>query len=202
MSAAEQARSRPGKSDKKLCVYTIGHSTRSFAEFLSILGHFGIRLLVDIRSIPRSRHVPQFNKETLAESLERNDIRYLHLQELGGRRRRNKDSVNLGWRNASFQGYADYMQTPAFRAGMEQLLQAAQEGVTAILCAEAVPWRCHRSLVADALLVRGVHVRHILSESSTRPHELTSFAKVKGDAITYPAEPSPGELPFPDHEVS
>jgi uncharacterized protein (DUF488 family) len=179
-------------------ILTVGHSTRTLPEFLHLLQSYGVQCLVDIRSIPRSRHTPQFNSETLAENLGHNGMRYVHLIELGGRRHRRKDSVNLGWRNASFQGYADYMQTQEFAHGIDRLLEIARGCTTAIMCAEAVPWRCHRSLVGDALLVRGVRVRDILSETSEREHQLTPFAKVKGESITYPAERAGDELQFPE----
>ena len=167
---------------------TIGHSTRSIAEFVAILKTYDVECIVDVRTIPKSRHVPQFNSDTLAKSLQKERIDYVHLQNLGGLRHAKKDSVNLGWRNASFRGYADYMATGEFRSGLDRLLQLATEKRTAIMCAEAVPWRCHRSLIGDALLVRGVHVEDILSATSHREHELTSFAKIDGLDISYPAE--------------
>jgi hypothetical protein len=172
----------------RLTVLTIGHSTRSIEEFLSILEAHRVERLVDVRTIPKSRRVPQFNSEALATSLREQGIDYVHLQSLGGLRHARKDSVNTGWRNASFRGYADYMATDEFRAALERLLQLASEKRTVIMCAEAVPWRCHRSLIGDALLVRGIHVEDILSTTSRREHELTSFAKVHGVEITYPAE--------------
>jgi len=178
----------PPNSSPKLTVLTIGHSTRSIEEFLSILEAHGVERLVDVRSIPKSRRVPHFNSDALATSLQKRGIDYLHLKSLGGLRHARKDSVNTGWRNASFRGYADYMATDEFHAGLERLLRLASEKRSAIMCAEAVPWRCHRSLIGDALLARGVHVEDILSATSSRAHELTSFAKIHGVEISYPAE--------------
>jgi uncharacterized protein (DUF488 family) len=179
-----------------LTVFTIGHSTRTIDEFLAILAAHGIARLVDVRSIPKSRRVPQFNSDALAASLREKGIEYVHLKSLGGRRHTKKDSVNLGWRNASFRGYADYMATLEFHAGIARLLELAREKRTAIMCAEAVPWRCHRSLIGDALLVRGVDVEDIMIASSVRPHEMTSFAKADGLEINYPAEPDQATLPL------
>jgi Protein of unknown function, DUF488 len=178
----------PPNLSPSLTVFTIGHSTRSIEEFLSILEAHGVERLVDVRTIPKSRRVPQFNSEALATSLREQGIEYVHLKSLGGLRKAKKDSVNTGWRNASFRGYADYMAGDEFRAALERLLQLASEKRTAIMCAEAVPWRCHRSLIGDALLVRGVKVEDILTARSRREHELTSFAKVLGVDISYPAE--------------
>jgi uncharacterized protein (DUF488 family) len=172
----------------KLTVLTIGHSTRTIEEFLSILKAQGVQLLVDVRSIPKSRRVPQFNSDALAASLAGAGIDYVHLKSLGGRRHAKKDSINVGWRNASFRGYADYMATDEFRTGVEALMQLATAKRSAIMCAEAVPWRCHRSLIGDALLVRGVNVQDIMSATSARSHEMTPFAEVNGLQISYPAE--------------
>ena len=152
-----------------------------------MLAAHGIERLVDVRSIPKSRRVPQFNSDELAASLREKGIEYVHMKSLGGLRHANKDSANLGWRNASFRGYADYMGTEEFRAGIARLLELAREKRTAIMCAEAVPWRCHRSLIGDALLVRGIAVEDIMTASSLRPHKLTPFARVVGEAVTYPA---------------
>src|SRR5215472_6937734 len=168
-------------------ILTIGHSTRSLDEFVSLLRANSVKRVVDVRSIPKSRHVPQFNREPLARGLRARGIAYVHLRALGGRRHAKKESVNLAWRNLSFRGFADYMATEEFRAGIERLLKLARSKRTAIMCAEAVPWRCHRSLIGDALLVRGVLVEDVLSPTSRRPHELTPFAKVQGHQITYPA---------------
>ena len=178
----------------QLTILTIGHSTRSIDEFLEILRAHGVERLVDVRTIPKSRRAPQFNSASLAASLSRQGIEYLHLKSLGGLRHPKKDSVNLAWRNASFRGYADYMATDEFRTGLEDLLQLAREKRTAIMCAEAVPWRCHRSLIGDALLVRGVHVDDILSATSIRPHEMTPFAKIEGLNVVYPAESEQAKL--------
>ncbi len=172
----------------KLTVLTIGHSTRTIEEFLSILNGHRVERLVDVRSIPKSRRVPQFNSDALAASLREQRIEYVHLKNLGGLRHAKNDSVNLGWRNASFRGYADYMASEEFRDGLQRLLQLASAKRTAIMCAEAVPWRCHRSLIGDALLVRGVSVEDIMSATSVRPHEMTPFARLDGLNIVYPAE--------------
>jgi uncharacterized protein (DUF488 family) len=182
------ARTAAEPSRAALTVLTIGHSTRSIEEFLSLLAAHGVERLVDVRSIPKSRRVPQFNSDALAASLREHEISYVHLQTLGGRRHPKKDSANTGWRNASFRGYADYMATSEFRAGLERLLALAREKSTVIMCAEAVPWRCHRSLIGDALLIRGVHVEDVMSATSRREHLLTPFAKVDGLAISYPGE--------------
>ena len=146
-----------------------------------------ISLLVDVRTVPRSRYNPQFNTDTLARSLRDAGLRYRHSPELGGLRKPKKDSVNDGWRNASFRGYADYMQTDEFLNALEMLMTESRLQPTAIMCAEAVPWRCHRSLIADALTVRGVEVRHITGLAEPALHEITPFARVEGSRITYPA---------------
>ena len=185
---ASTSREIAGPDSAKPTIFTIGHSTRTIEEFLSILKAHGIQRLVDVRSLPKSRRVPQFNDDALAASLRQQGIDYVHLKTLGGLRHAKKDSINTGWRNASFRGYADYMATNEFREGISRLLDLAREKRTAIMCAEAVPWRCHRSLVGDALLVRGVSVLDIMSAASARPHELTPLAKVSGVEISYPAE--------------
>jgi len=169
-----------------LPIYTIGHSTRSASEFVAILNAYEIKLLADIRTIPRSRRNPQFESDVLRASLAENHIEYVHLRSLGGLRRPLKDSVNTAWRNDSFRGYADYMQTEEFARAIDNLLERASSGKTAIMCAEAVPWRCHRSLVADALLARGIEVIEIMSAASSRVHKLTEWARVNGTAVTYP----------------
>jgi uncharacterized protein (DUF488 family) len=148
----------------------------------------GIRLLVDVRTIPKSRRNPQFNRETLAASLRAAGIEYHHLPGLGGLRHARKDSPNTAWRNASFRGYADYMQTPEFAENLARLIDLASDAPTAIMCAEAVPWRCHRSLIADALMARGIPVTEILSASKSQPHAITPFARVEGEQVTYPGE--------------
>ena len=165
---------------------TIGHSNRPVDEFVELLRADGVALLADVRSMPRSRHNPQFNRETLPETLEEAGIGYVHLPELGGMRRPRPDSTNTGWQNASFRGYADYMQTPEFEAALEKLMQLDRERRVAIMCAESVPWRCHRSLISDALTARGVGVTHILSMGSNRDHEMTSFARVTDGRVDYP----------------
>jgi len=171
-----------------MTIYTIGHSTRSIDEFVTLLRTFGIRLLADIRTVPRSRHNPQFGRERLPGELADAGVRYVHLPALGGLRHSPASDLNAGWRNTSFRSYADYMQTDDFAAGVDELLAIAAETCTAIMCAEAVPWRCHRSLVGDALLVRGVEVRDIMSATSAPEHRLTKFASVNGTTITYPAD--------------
>jgi uncharacterized protein (DUF488 family) len=177
-----------------LRIYTIGHSTRPIAEFLEMLAAHGVRRLVDVRTVPRSGHNPQYGKEALSASLEARGIRYQHLPGLGGLRRPRPDSVNQGWRNTSFRGYADYMQTPEFAQSLEALIAVAANEPTAIMCAEAVPWRCHRSLVADALIVRAVEVVEIQSAARTSPLTLHPFARVRGLEIIYPSETAQGML--------
>ena len=167
-------------------VFTLGHSTLPIDRFIALLKTFGIERLVDIRTIPRSRHNPQFDGTALASTLAAVGMDFVHIRALGGLRRAHKDSPNAGWRNDSFRGYADYMQTEAFAHALETLIQLGRSKRIAIMCAEAVPWRCHRSLVADALSLRGIPVVEILSETSYRMHKLTSFAQVEGMRITYP----------------
>jgi uncharacterized protein (DUF488 family) len=176
-------------------VFTVGHSNRSWEEFVKLVTSHGIAAIADVRRFPGSRRLPQFNDVNLAKSLPPAGIRYLPFPPLGGRRKPNPDSVNTGWRNDSFRAYADYMQTDEFAAALEELLGAASNRATAIMCAEAVPWRCHRSLIADALLVRGWQVLDVMSPTSAKPHKLTPFARVKGAHITYPPEQE--SLPFP-----
>lgn len=173
-------------------VFTVGHSTLPIDRFIALLAAYGIESLMDVRTVPRSRHNPQFNGDALAGSLAAAGIEYVPMQALGGLRRPRKDSVNTGWRNTSFRGYADYMQTDAFGDALETLIESSREKRVGIMCAEAVPWRCHRSLVADSLSARGVPVVEILSESNYRMHELTPFAKVDGSCILYP--PDQGSL--------
>ncbi|HEX9159677.1 MAG TPA: DUF488 domain-containing protein [Rhizomicrobium sp.] len=169
-------------------IFTLGHSTLPIEHFVALLRTYGIEQLVDIRTVPRSRHNPQFNESALAGSLPSENIAYVHMVELGGLRRPRKDSPNAGWRNAGFRGYADYMETTAFESALATLIALSRKARVAIMCAEAVPWRCHRSLVADALAVRGVPAIEVLSESSWRIHKLTPFAHVRGTKITYPPE--------------
>ena len=167
-------------------VYTIGHSTRNTAELLELLRAHGVEQVVDIRTIPRSRHNPQFNGDRLSRSLDRAGIRYVHVKTLGGLRHARPDSVNLGWRNASFRGFADYMQTETFAAGLRRLEVLANRRPTAIMCAEAVPWRCHRSLIADALTVAKWRVLHIQSRTTAVPHQCTPFLVVRSARLLYP----------------
>lgn len=174
-----------------LTVFTIGHSTHPIDEFVKMLKAQGVDTVVDIRTVPRSRHNPQFDQAVLPDLLAESDLGYLYIKELGGLRKKHKDSVNGGWRNQSFRGYADHMQTPEFLEGLELLIDLAGRSQTAIMCAEAVPWRCHRSLVGDALLVRGIAVEDIMSATSRKPHTLTGFAKVSGEKITYPPYDDP-----------
>ncbi|HEY5992910.1 MAG TPA: DUF488 domain-containing protein [Candidatus Udaeobacter sp.] len=170
-------------------IWTIGHSTRSIDDFISLLEENGIKLLADVRSWPGSKRYPQFNKEALAESLNAHGIRYEHLPELGGRRKPKPDSRNTAWRNASFRGYADHMETEEFRKGVERLLVLACEpGPAAIMCAEAVWWRCHRSLISDYLKSRAIEVRHILDANKTEPHQYTSAARIVNGRLSYERE--------------
>lgn len=172
-------------------LYTIGHSTRTLDELVEALRGFGVRTLVDIRTIPRSRRVPQFNRDALRRSLPRRRISYRHLPALGGLRRPRADSHNTAWRNRSFRGFADYMETPEFSAGLDEVRRLADEaGPVAVMCAEAVPWRCHRSLVADALVTHGDTVIHIMGPGKSHPHELTPWARVEGTRVTYPGPPA------------
>jgi len=180
---------RPQQADwPEGAIFTLGHSTLAIEHFVAVLQAYGIERLADIRTIPRSRHNPQFNDTALASSLAAQHVEYVHIKALGGLRRARKDSPNTGWRNESFRGFADYMQTAEFQHALEALMHMSREKRVAIMCAEAVPWRCHRSLVADALSVRGVPVVEILSESSYRMHTLTPFARVEGVRITYPPD--------------
>jgi uncharacterized protein (DUF488 family) len=167
-------------------LFTIGHSTRSLEELLQILTAFGIEVLADVRTIPRSRHNPQFNGDTLEAALAARGLRYVHLRELGGLRRPRPDSPNRGWKNESFRGYADHMQSSDFEAGLAALRSLAENARVAVMCAEAVPWRCHRSLIADALVARGDEVQHITTASRSSPHRMTPFARVQAGSVTYP----------------
>ncbi|NYT61799.1 DUF488 domain-containing protein [Alcaligenaceae bacterium] len=166
-------------------IWTIGHSTRPIAEFLALLDEYGIQTLVDIRSFPGSRKYPQYGKEVLGNTLMQYKINYQWLQILGGRRRAAKDSPNTIWRNAAFRGYADYMSTPEFAQGLKQLLEIAGASRTALMCAEAVWWRCHRSMVSDALCVRGVRVMHIMGPGHSVLHPMTAPARVECGQLTY-----------------
>jgi uncharacterized protein (DUF488 family) len=169
-------------------VCTIGHSDRPLDQFIDLLRENAVSCVLDIRTVPRSRHNPQFNRDALPESLARAGIGYRHIPGLGGLRHARPDSPNTGWRNASFRGYADYMQTAEFAHEVDQLARQAAATRFALMCAEAVPWRCHRSMVADALLVRGVAVEHIMGPAKRKPHVLTPFAVVDGTRIAYPPE--------------
>jgi uncharacterized protein (DUF488 family) len=173
---------------KPTVVLTIGHSTRALDKFIGLLQAHAVSRVVDVRTVPRSRHNPQFNQDSLPDSLKKAGLGYVHLPGLGGLRHAKRDSINVGWRNASFRGYADYMQTPEFERGLEELIQLAKQEQIAIMCAEALPWRCHRSLIADALLVRGIGTEDIMSLTHRSVHTLTSFARVRGTSVTYPRE--------------
>jgi uncharacterized protein (DUF488 family) len=173
-------------------LFTIGHSTRRTDEFLALLAAHGIARVIDVRTVPRSRHNPQFNANTLKASLAAAGVGYLHLPELGGLRHPVAGSPNMGWRNASFRGFADYMQTPQFTAAIEGLVEEIRRDRVALMCAEALPWRCHRSLVADALSLRGLGIGHIITARDCRRHVLTPFARVEGERITYPPASSDG----------
>jgi uncharacterized protein (DUF488 family) len=173
---------------------TVGHSNRPLSEFLELLEADRVGCLVDVRTMPRSRYNPQFNKEALAEALAAHEIAYEHIPGLGGLRHPLKDSLNTGWRNDSFRGYADYMQTEEYARNLEKLcdLEASWQSRTAgktavaLMCAEALPWRCHRSMIADSLVARGIPVAHVMNASKAEPHKLTSFARVVGTTVTYP----------------
>lgn len=171
---------------EELIALTIGHSTRRIEEFVRLLQAHSVTRVVDVRTVPRSRHNPQFNRDILPVSLESGGIAYSHMGELGGLRRTTRDSINTGWRNASFRGYADYMQTKEFFEAVQRLIQMMKQDRIVLMCAEAVPWRCHRSLIADALLVRGIRSEEIVSPTRTQAHVLTPFAKVDGTRIFYP----------------
>ena len=167
-------------------IFTVGHSTRDLQGFMALLRSFGVDLVVDIRTVPRSRHNPQFNKDTLPAALGAFGIDYLHMAGLGGLRKARPDSPNQGWRNASFRGFADYMGTGEFRANLETLIEKSGTCSLVLMCAETLPWRCHRSLIADALLVRGIPVYHIFKEGVAKEHRLTLMARVEGTEIVYP----------------
>jgi uncharacterized protein (DUF488 family) len=167
-------------------VYTIGHSTRTIEEFLALLRIHGIRQLADVRTVPRSRRHPQFEKDALDAALATAGVAYRHYPSLGGLRKPRRDSINTAWQHPSFRGYADHMETVEFRHGVEALIKSALEGPTVVMCAESVWWRCHRRLLADALLVRGVPVLHILSDAEPKPHALSEFARAESGGVTYP----------------
>jgi uncharacterized protein (DUF488 family) len=171
---------------QELTVFTIGHSTRTLEEFVELLKAYGVTLVVDVRTVPRSRHNPQFNKETLPNTLKQEGVKYIHMAGIGGLRRPTRDSVNLAWKNISFRGYADFMQTKDFTENLLKLIALARENCLAVMCAEALPWRCHRNLISDALVVRRIRVEHIISKTSTISHQLNELAHVEGTKITYP----------------
>lgn len=182
----------PNKEKTQLAprIYTIGHSTRSITEFISVLKKHKIKLVADVRKIPKSRHNPQFESERLQRALEKENISYRLFKGLAGRRSPIKNSKNNAWRNNSFKGYADHMQTEEFKNELTKLINQSKRKRLAIMCAEAVPWRCHRSLIADALLAKKIAVSDLFSENSAKPHNLPPFAKVRGNCITYPATTS------------
>jgi uncharacterized protein (DUF488 family) len=169
-----------------LVILTIGHSTRLREEFIHLLKAHGVQRVLDVRTIPRSRHNPEFNRDQLSPVLHRARIHYRHMPGLGGLRRARHGSMNMGWRNASFRGYADYMQTATFRESLDRCIELARRERVVLMCAEALPWRCHRSLIADALLIRGIEAREITSRVRTRAHVLTPWARVSGGRLTYP----------------
>jgi uncharacterized protein (DUF488 family) len=173
---------------KKVTIFTIGHSTHSIEEFIAMLKHNGITHLIDVRTIPKSRHNPQFNEDELHNSLKKVHIAYTHMKKLGGLRHAHKDSINTAWHTASFRGYADYMQTDEFQEGLKKLIEFAEKKNVAIMCAEAVPWRCHRNLIGDALLAKLIHVEDIFSLTSCKEHTMTPWAKVHRGNVSYPAE--------------
>ena len=179
----------PAHAEGRCAVLTLGHSTRPIEDFIGLLKGHAVTQLVDVRTVPRSRHNPQFNQEALQAALSRAGIGYAHAPGLGGFRRPSPESENAGWRNLSFRGYADYMQTPEFAAELTSLLELARTDRVALMCAEAVPWRCHRSLIADALTAHGVTACEIAGPNRLQPHRLTQFARVRGETITYPALP-------------
>lgn len=179
------------KNAQHRTIYTVGHSTRPLGDFIDILRAYAIRRVVDVRTIPRSRANPQFNQDTLHAALSTAAIEYLHAPALGGLRHSRKDSVNAAWRNRSFRGFADYMQTPEFGAALVDLIDLSAGKTTAIMCAEALPWRCHRSLIADALVARGIPVVEIFNGKSSRLHALTPFATMEGTRVSYPAPSAP-----------
>jgi uncharacterized protein (DUF488 family) len=173
-------------------IYSVGHGTRPLEAFAELLRSFAVTLVADIRTIPRSRHNPQFNRETLPEALAPRGMGYRHLPGLGGLRKPRPDSINTGWHNDSFRGFADYMQTDAFCASLEDLIALASDQSLTLMCAETLPWRCHRSLIADALLVRGLPVTHLFKTGVAENHRLTSFARVTGEVVTYPSGKAEG----------
>jgi uncharacterized protein (DUF488 family) len=174
--------------DPEPLVLTVGHSTRPLTEFIALLKAHSVARLIDVRTVPRSRHNPQFDRDTLPDALAADGMGYEHVPGLGGFRRTYPGSLNTRWRNVSFRGYADYMQTAEFADNLADLIARATRERIALMCAEAVPWRCHRSLIADALVVHGIRVEEIITETRRQIHALTPFARVSGMAITYPPE--------------
>jgi uncharacterized protein (DUF488 family) len=170
----------------RMMVYTIGHSTRPLTEFVALLQAHGVVQLADVRTMPKSRRHPHFAREALSESLPAGGISYRHVPGLGGLRKPDADSQNSGWRHAGFRGYADYMQTPAFTAALDEVIAWSNDAPTAVMCAEAVWWQCHRQLIADALVARGIDVGHIMSAKAAAAHTVTSFARISGTCVTYP----------------
>ncbi len=187
-----RSKDRPSKKlakpEELPLILTIGHSTRLPEEFIDLLKTHRVKMIVDVRTVPRSRHNPQFNLEILPDTLKSARIGYKHISGLGGLRHPQTDSPNLGWRNSSFRGFADYMQTLEFEKNLKELIGLTRRKRICLMCAESVPWRCHRSLIADALQVRGLLVKHIMSKSEPKLHKLTSFARVDGTQVTYPAQ--------------
>jgi uncharacterized protein (DUF488 family) len=190
------------KEESSPLVMAIGHSTHTLEEFIHLLQVHGAACVVDVRTVPRSRHNPQFNQDSFPQSLKEAGLGYVHMPGLGGLRHAKSDSPNMGWRNASFRGFADYMQTPEFAQSLQELILLANQERIVLMCAEAVPWRCHRSLIADALLVRGIRTEDIMSATRRQVHTLTPFAKVRGFVITYPAEASESEQKKPSAKRS
>jgi uncharacterized protein (DUF488 family) len=169
-------------------IFTVGHSTHALETFIDMLTAHGVTLIADVRIWPRSRRYPHFNGDVLAIALQSAGIDYVHLPGLGGRRKPQPDSINMAWKNDGFRGYADYMQTKQFEENLARLIELSHGQQAAVMCAEAVPWRCHRALIADALIVRGITVMDILSNTKSQEHKLTPFARVEGTQVTYPAE--------------
>ena len=174
------------RAQEKKIIFTVGHSNRTIEEFIELLKSHGIEEIADVRSIPRSGYNPQFNETGLSLSLKKAGIAYRHVEKLGGLRHAKKDSVNLGWKNKSFRGYADYMGTQSFADGLDTLMKIAAAKKTAIMCAEAVPWRCHRSLISDALMKKKWRIEDITGKSRTHRHTLTPFLRLRGGKLVYP----------------
>ncbi|UOF01351.1 DUF488 domain-containing protein [Bdellovibrio reynosensis] len=178
------------KTQKPVRIFTVGHSNRSIKEFIEMLQAYKLKLLIDVRTIPKSRHNPQFGETKISRSLEKAGIEYVQMKGLGGLRHPKKDSKNKAWRNTSFRGYADYMQTEEFQKNLVRLINKSKRKRLVIMCSEAVPWRCHRSLISDALIVKKISSEEIFTKTSHRPHKLTSFARVRAGKITYPENSS------------